>query len=291
MIGELAALTCALLWAIAARIFRNLGGEFSSVALNFWKGLISILLLIVVVQFIPMELELSNQVIFWLALSGIIGIGIGDTFFFLALKKIGDSQSILIAETLAPIGTALLAMAWIGEWLSWQQWLGIAVVIISVDIIIKIQKRHSEQAFELTGYGYAAIAALCQSIGAVVSRDVLLSSDIDVFHASLIRLLGGMAIILILILIGRRTLLPKTKQQPSIWLWLLAATFIGTFMALVLQMVAFSYTKAAVVQTLFAVSVIISLAIARMLGEKVRRNTLFWSLLALVGVGVLLFAP
>ncbi|NNJ72171.1 MAG: DMT family transporter [Enterobacterales bacterium] len=289
--GELAALTCALLWAIAARIFRNLGGEFSSVALNFWKGLISILLLIVVVQFIPMEFELSNQVIFWLALSGIIGIGIGDTFFFLALKKIGDSQSILIAETLAPIGTALLAMAWIGEWLSWQQWLGIAVVIISVDIIIKIQKRNSERAFELTGYGYAAIAALCQSIGAVVSRDVLLSSDIDVFHASLIRLLGGMAIILVLILIGRRTLLPKTKQQPSIWLWLLAATFIGTFMALVLQMVAFSYTKAAVVQTLFAVSVIISLAIARLLGEKVRRNTLLWSFFALVGVGVLLFAP
>lgn len=291
MIGEIAALTCALCWAIAARIFRNLGGQFSSVILVFWKGLISIALLLIVVQFFPLDFELTNQVIFWLALSGVIGIGIGDTFFFLALKKIGDSQSILIAETLAPIATALLAMSWIGEWLSWQQWLGIAVVIFSVDVIIKIQKRHSEQTFELTGYSYAAIAALCQSIGAVISRDVLLTSEIDVFHASLIRLVGGMAIILLLIVIGRKAIMPKTKDQSSIWLWLFAATFVGTFMALVLQMVAFSYTKAAVVQTLFAVSVIISLGIARILGEKVRRNTLVWSCLALAGVSILIFSP
>ncbi len=291
MIGEIAALICALCWAIAARLFRNLGGQFSSVALNFWKGLISILLLIVVIQFYPTTLKFDNDLIFWLALSGIIGIGIGDTFFFLALKKIGDSQSILIAETLAPIGTALLAMIWIGEWLSWQQWLGIAIVIVSVDVIIKIQKKNTEKLFELSGYAFAAMAAVCQSIGAVISRDILLTHELSVFHASLIRLLGGMAIILLLILIGRRKIMPESTGDNKIWVWLGLATFVGTFMALVLQMVAFSLTKAAVVQTLFAVSVIISLGIAKILGEKVSRSTVIWSLLALVGVSVLFFAP
>ena len=291
MLGELAALTCALCWAIAARIFRNLGDQFSSVSLNFWKGLISILMLLVIVPFVPGSFVMTNDLVFWLALSGVVGIGIGDTFFFLALKKIGDSQSILVAETLAPIGTALLAMIWIGEWLTWQQWFGIALVIVSVDVIIKIQKRHSESIFELSGYGFAAIAALCQSIGAVISRDVLLGSDIDAFTASLIRLSGGMAIILVLIIAGRKKLLPETRQFWRTWQWLFLATFIGTFMALTLQMVAFDHTKAAIVQTLFAVSVIISLGIARLLGEKVRRNTLIWSVLALVGVSVLLISP
>ena len=88
MLGELAALTCALCWAIAARIFRNLGDQFSSVSLNFWKGLISILMLLVIVPFVPGSFVMTNDLVFWLALSGVVGIGIGDTFFFLALKKL-----------------------------------------------------------------------------------------------------------------------------------------------------------------------------------------------------------
>ena len=39
-------------------------------------------------------------------------------------------------------------------------------------------------------------------------------------------------------------------------------------------MVAFTYTKAAIVQTLFTTSVIISLAIAWMMGDKVNKKTL-----------------
>ena len=120
MIGEFAALAAALCWAVSARLFQMLGKSFTPLALNFWKGMLSAgLLLAVSVVFLP-PVEASGAVWGWLLLSGVIGIGLGDTFFFQALNKIGDAQSILIAETLAPVLTALLAMAWIGEWLSWQ---------------------------------------------------------------------------------------------------------------------------------------------------------------------------
>jgi drug/metabolite transporter (DMT)-like permease len=55
-------------------------------------------------------------------------------------------------------------------------------------------------------------------------------------------------------------------------------------------MLAFSLTKAAIVQTLFATSIIFSLIIARLLGEVIRFKTILWSMGALVGVGILLIS-
>ena len=121
--GVFAALGTALCWAIAARLFRGTGNAFSPLTMNFWKGLISIVILAVVLVVVQ-PTGLSTHAILWLLLSGLIGIGIGDTCFFKALQSIGDSQAVLVAETLAPLFTALFAMAFIGEWITWQQWVG-----------------------------------------------------------------------------------------------------------------------------------------------------------------------
>lgn len=284
MIGEIAALSTALCWAVASRMFQILGKSFSPLALNFWKGLVAAIVLFGVTEFFYPDFSLTQNQVFWLLLSGAIGIGLGDTFFFQALNKIGDSQAILIAETLAPIITALFAMAWIAEWLTWQQWLGIAVVILSVDMVIKLQKKQKVHHFEMTGYVYAALAAVCQAFGAVISRDILTSTDIDPANASQIRLLGGMAIIVVLMIIKKDRWLPKTDTLKQTWLLFAGATIIGTFAALFLQMLAFTYTKAAVVQTLFATSVILSLGVSRIMGEKVSGRVMLWSLVALAGV-------
>ncbi len=290
MTGEIAALTTACCWAVAARMFQMLGAYFNPLALNFWKGALAALVLFAVTLFYPLAVELPSDAVFWLVLSGIIGIGLGDTFFFRALNQIGDSQSILVAETLAPILTALLAMIWINEWLSWQQWVGIAVVILSVDMIIKLQKRDSRKIFSMSGYVYAALAALCQAVGAVLSRDILTSTGIDAANASLFRLLGGLAAILLLMLVMKRSLRPTQALGAKGLKLLFWATLLGTFAALYLQMVAFANTKAAIVQTLFATSVVLSLLVARFLGEKVDKRTFLWSFMAMFGVSVLLLS-
>lgn len=288
--GEIAALTTAVCWAVAARMFQLLGAYFSPLALNFWKGALAALVLVIVIQFFPASVSLSQMAMFWLVISGIIGIGLGDTFFFQALNRIGDSQAILVAETLAPIFTALFAMAWINEWLTWQQWVGIALVLISVDVIIKLQKRNHTTLFSLSGYVFAALAAICQAIGAVVSRDILTTTGIDAGNASLYRLMGGLGAIVVLMLVMKRQFRPSKPLGQNGYLLIAGATLLGTFAALYLQMVAFANTKAAIVQTLFATSVVLSLIVAKVLGETVNKNTVIWSLLALVGVGVLILS-
>ena len=88
--GVFAALGTALCWAIAARLFRGTGNAFSPLTMNFWKGLISIAILAVVLLVVQ-PTGLTTSTVLWLLVSGLIGIGIGDTCFFKALQSIGDS--------------------------------------------------------------------------------------------------------------------------------------------------------------------------------------------------------
>jgi drug/metabolite transporter (DMT)-like permease len=284
--GVFAALGTALCWAIAARLFSGTGNAFSPLTMNFWKGLISIALLSVVLIAVQPALFSTNAVV-WLLVSGFIGIGIGDTCFFKALQSIGDSQAVLVAETLAPLFTALFAMAFIGEWITWQQWIGVAVVLFSVDMVIKARKRSATHVFATSGYLYGVGAALCQAVGAVVSRDILGSGDVDAASAAFLRLVGGMVFVIPFIAVTKTRWLPVITDGKRVWPAFVVATLLGTTAAIYLQMFAFAYAKAAVVQTLIATSALMSLGVAFVLGEKATKATLLWSVIALVGVGIL----
>lgn len=286
-IGEIAALATAFCWALSIVYFKRLGGAFTPLMLNLWKGLISIVGLVIFMIFAAPEWP-ASEYIYWLLLSGIIGIGIGDTAFFAGLNRLGERNTLLIAETLAPIFTALLAIAWLSEWLTAFQWLAIAVILFGVDMVLRCNSPKDEQPRPmLSGLSFAAIAALCQATGAVIGRDVLISSDIDPVSASLIRLLGGLFIIILVLSITRKPWLPAKSTNSSVWKLLILATFIGTFMALILQMFAFSKTKAAIVQSLFASSIIFSLAIAKLQGQNVSPKAVAGSLIAIIGVSLI----
>lgn len=288
--GIIAALGTALCWAIAARLFRGTGKIFSPLAMNFWKGIISIVLLLVVTQLLMPDLTINTATLWWLLLSGVIGIGIGDTFFFKALTTIGDSQAVLVTETLAPIFTALLAMIWIAEWITWQQWLGVAAILFSVDMVVKINKRSATHITASTGYLYGVGAAVCQAVGAVISRDILSAGEVDAANAAMWRLIGGLGLVAGIMLVTRTRVMPKLPAGTNIrhvWFIFTLATLLGTTAAIYLQMLAFANAKAAVVQTLIATSAIMSLGVAWIMGEKASWKTLVWSLAALAGVAVL----
>jgi drug/metabolite transporter (DMT)-like permease len=158
---------------------------------------------------------------------------------------------------------------------------------LSVDMVIKARKRNTTHVFATSGYMYGVGAALCQAVGAVVSRDILGSGDIDAASAAFLRLVGGMVFVVPLIVITRTKWMPVLATNQRVWPAFVLATLLGTTAAIYLQMFAFAYAKAAVVQTLIATSALMSLGVAWVMGEKATKATLIWSVIALVGVGIL----
>ncbi len=115
MLGEVAALAAAFLWALAALPFSQLGKSLLPLVLNLAKGAIALLLLaltLLVLQRPPVDLEAWVMVL--LLVSGGVGIGLGDTVYFAAITHLGARRALLL-ETLAPALAALLAGVGLGE--------------------------------------------------------------------------------------------------------------------------------------------------------------------------------
>ena len=135
-IGEIAALSAALLWAISSVVYSRLGLKISPLQLNLYKGVIAIAFIIItlLIQGIAFA-DISTATIVLLALSGIIGIGLGDTAYFAALNSLGARRTLLLETSSPPIG-ALLALIFIGEQLSPSSWCGVLLTILGIAWVI-----------------------------------------------------------------------------------------------------------------------------------------------------------
>lgn len=120
--GELAALGAAFLWALSAVVYARLGQKIPPLALNLSKGVIAIALiaLTLIVQRNYLT-EINAVALGLLLLSGVLGIGLGDTFYFEALNSLGARRTLLL-EALAPPLAALIALTFLQEALSLRAW-------------------------------------------------------------------------------------------------------------------------------------------------------------------------
>ncbi|MFA0070210.1 DMT family transporter, partial [Vibrio breoganii] len=70
-----------------------------------------------------------------LAISGVIGIAIGDSAYFAALKRIGANKTLLL-ESLAPPLSGVLAIMFLGAALTLQSWLGVVITTLAVTFVV-----------------------------------------------------------------------------------------------------------------------------------------------------------
>ena len=95
VIGIVAALLVSASWAAGTVILKKVGDELSSFAMTLFKGLVSLVLLALPLLFFGLG-PMSMPALLLLALSGLLGIAVGDTFFFEALKDLGPLSLVLL---------------------------------------------------------------------------------------------------------------------------------------------------------------------------------------------------
>ncbi|WP_421657024.1 DMT family transporter [Leptothermofonsia sp. ETS-13] len=291
--GELAALMAALIWAVASVIYTGVGRHLSPLFLNLAKGVVAIALILVILllqgKLFP---TVNDRAIALLSLSGVIGIGIGDTAYFESLNCIGARRSLAI-ESLAPPLAALLALIFLQEYLDIAAWFGIALTIAGVIWVVleRVPDATCSQLRPLRGIGSSLLAALCQASGAVLSRAALAGTDIDPLWSTLARLLGGTSVLLIWIAIQRRSLKElKPLRSRKLLTTLIGTAFASTFLAIWLQQISLKHAAAGVSQALSATSPLFVIPIAIAIGEKVSMRAIVGVIVALSGIW-LLFSP
>lgn len=290
--GAAAAIFAALLWAIASSIFERVGKKIVPVELNLIKGFLALLFVILSLLISGEELsnlDLHSAVL--LAISGVVGIGIGDTAYFRALDLLGARRALLITM-LAPAITSVIAMLFLGENLSLMAWIGIAVTIAGIAWVISEQagSNGQEHRFIVQGILFALIAALGQSVGAVLSRAVLSQTTVSPMQSNLLRLSAGSVALLIWIAASRVRLggWLKVERTRRTMMQVVSATFLGTFLGMWLQQVAFKFSEVGIAQTLSSTSPLFILPISWLSGEKISLRAVLGALAATIGI-ILLF--
>ena len=279
-IGEIAALSAALLWAISSVVYSRLGLKIAPLQLNFYKGIIAIALIVITLWLQGVvSIDLLSPTVILLSLSGAIGIGLGDTAYFAALNSLGARRTLLLETSSPPIG-ALLALIFMGEQLNSSTWSGILLTILGIAWVISERNSSDRVRISRQGLIWGILAAIAQAVGAVISRYALVNSDITPLQSTLVRLTGGTLIVICLLLI------PRLKRSPITWqlswrsLGIIAIAATGsTYLGIWLQQTSLKFAPTGIAQTLLATSPLFVLPIVMLQGEKIS-----WR--AILGVGV-----
>ena len=286
MIGIISAFGAAISWTYACFIWRSQTEKYKSIDINLVKNIIAFLIFLP--TFINYSVLIDSKSIFTLLLSGVIGIGLGDTFYIKSLQIIGTRRTLSI-ETVSPLLAALSGEIFINENLALRSYIGIVIISISLFILLRQRTNllvNNSTTFNkqnnLSIYIFPFLSVLCAVLGGLLSRIVFLESNLSPFQTTEIRLLGA---IIFLITIKKFRInfffkkLDKNDQKRF-----LLSIFFGTNLGILLQQIVFKTLPLGIGWSLLSTSPIISLFFASKEEGTITKVIIFFTTLLFLGL-------
>ena len=193
---EWLALAAASLWAVAALISVKPARHLGAFAYSRWRMFLVSLMLASASLVTGGWQTLTESALPLLALSGLIGIFVGDTALFACMNRLGPRRSGLLFSCHA-LFSALLGLWLFGEQLGGWRLVGALLVLAGVMLAILFGRRGNAQQHNeweqvrghlAVGIALGLTAALCQSLGAIIAKPVMMAGDVDAVSASGIRM-------------------------------------------------------------------------------------------------------
>ena len=286
MIGIISAFGAAISWTYACFIWRSQTEKYKSIDINLVKNVIAFLIFLPAFFNIHIFTDLKSLLI--LLLSGVVGIGLGDTFYIKSLQVIGTRRTLSI-ETLSPLLAALSGEIFINENLALRSYIGI--VIISISLFILLRQRTNllvnnltniTEANNLKFFIFPLLSVLCAVLGGLLSRIVFLERDLSPFQTTEIRLLG--AIIFLITIKNFRVNFFLKRLDNNAQKRFLLSIFLGTNLGILLQQIVFKTLPLGIGWTLLSTSPVISLFFATKEEGKITKRIIFFTILLLLGL-------
>jgi DME family drug/metabolite transporter len=292
MIGELAALGAAISWTFSAILYRKALQQTKPVSANIIRlSCTSAILLVFLVAIGRFGVLTSLPVgIFVLAaVSGIIGLGVGDTLYLLSLRMIGVARAVPITCTY-PLFGLLWAALFSGETMTPGVVFGTAAIVFGI-WLLSHQKENAtvdgQRTTMIKGMAAALATALLWSVS-ISMMNLAVKETADLDHALVVNTVRASAIAIFLLavspIIDRERSFLKVRRKTA------ATLIVGGIVALGLGWFFLTYSLA--LKTLESRAASISsttplfsaLAGVFLLHEKITTRNVLGSVIVVVGI-------
>jgi len=226
---DLLALGAAVCWAFTSILSATPARHLGALTFTRWRMLLVVLMLWPVVWWQGTWQDITLAQIGVMALSGFIGIFVGDAALFAAMNRLGPRRTSVLFATHA-LFSALLGYAVLGERMAPQAMAGGLLVMGGV-MTATLLGRHKDEVHEWesnrgpigVGVALGLLAALCQALSSLIAKPVM-ASGVDPIAATAVRVTITCAAQLVLLWSGYAA---ARAQQPATLRVLLLVGFIG----------------------------------------------------------------
>lgn len=279
--GILSALLSACSWAFGTITFERIGKVVPFVGITFFKGVFSILLMILLLVITGGLCPIGWWEFSFLALSGIIGITIGDSLFFKSLQDLGAKTQVIFF-LLGQIMTMILSLLFLGELLSVEQYIGAFILLTGV--IVTTWGTQTNHPNKTRGIILGLASMTCFSVSAIMVKAAI--SDIPVITATFYRMVFGTIFTLGYGVASKNfsSWIHPLKDKKLLGLFIFNVIVI-TYGGFLLSMAAIKYISVSLASVLGATEPVFVLLLAFLLmREKVTKRELIGTIVTLAGL-------
>jgi drug/metabolite transporter (DMT)-like permease len=295
-IGEIAGLATSFFFAMTAIIFTKTGHMVGSQVTNRMRLLFALSYLVILNLILfrePLPFSAGSSRWMWLSLSGVIGLSLGDFFFFQSLVSLGPRLGSLLLS-LAPIFGSIIAWTFFGEILTLLQITGITLALAGIGWVVMSHEEPANTPHGHTrrGVSFGVLGGLGQAVGLVLSKQGM-TGDFSPFQANAIRMLAAVIFIWAGAVIQRQAkgTISAVREKPQALSLIALGALIGPVLGVSASLLAVQHAEIGVASTLMALPPVIVLPISYFVfKEKVGWQAIAGTLLAIVGVAVLFLA-
>ncbi len=290
-LGEITALLTACCWSFSSYIFTAAANRIGSVQININRMILAVIILFAAISLAGIEFKLSNNQLINLAISGIVGLVVGDSFLFKAFTMIGTRLSMLLMS-LTPVMSAILAFFFLNERIPLIGILGMIITLFGIILVVFDKKENGTSINTGKGLGifYGVLGALGQAVALIFAKLAFEESAINGFLATFIRIFSASILILPLsILLGRYKNPFKLYSADRKGLVLtLGGTFFGPVLGITLSLISISHASIGVASTLMATVPVIMLPIGKIIfKDKITTRGVIGAVIAVSGIAIL----
>lgn len=284
-VGIIVALLSAASWAFATVVFDRIGKVVPYVGITFLKGIFSIILMIILLIFTGGLHDIGIWEFSFLALSGIIGISLGDSLFFKSLQDLGAKVQVIFF-LLGQIFTMILSLLLLGELLSLEQYIG--AVVLLTGIVIVIWGKQDNHPNKVRGIVCGLLSILCFSVSAIMVKMAI--AEVEVISATFYRMLFGTIFTLGFGVVGKQ--LPswiKPLKDKRLLILFILNVFVITYGGFLLSMVAVKLISVSLVSVLGTTEPVFVLLFAYLINkDKIAKQEVIGTMITLIGLFIII---